>query len=99
MNGYTFLTSEVDSWLMDADKESPIIFWETDEITFMLSEQKLNWLDPYAQCMFGIVGPDDRVFPSQEAIEAYLKKISAKNGSVYVRSPKKKTSTRIREAW
>jgi hypothetical protein len=86
----TFLTSEVDSWLMDADKEAPIIFWETDEITFMLSEQKLNWLDSYAQCMFGIVGPDDRVFPSQEAIEAYLKKISAQNGSVYVRSPKKR---------
>ena len=71
----TFLTSRVDGWLMDADKEAPIIFWETDGITFMLSEQRLQWLDPYAQCMFGIIGPDSKVFPSKEDLEAHLKKM------------------------
>jgi hypothetical protein len=71
----TFITSRGDSWLMDADKEAPIVFWEKNGITFMLSEQRLQWLDSYAQCMFGIIGPDGKVFPNKEDLEAHLKKM------------------------
>lgn len=70
----TFLTPEINVWLPEADYDSPIIFWKYNDITFMLSEQKLKCLDSVAICMFGIIGPHDRIFPSIEALEDYNRK-------------------------
>lgn len=71
----SFLTNKAHTWLgIDCDQSTPILYWTYHDITFMLSTQKLRWLDPYSLCMFGILGPEQRIFPSQEALNDYINK-------------------------
>lgn len=71
----SFLTNEARTWLgIDCDQSTPILHWIHHDITFILSTQKLKWLDPYSSCMFGILGPEQRIFPSLEALNDYINK-------------------------
>lgn len=75
----TFLTKHACTWLSEVDHELPVILWKTNEITYMLSPQKLLWLEPYAQCMYGELTDDDRVVPNRE--EYYKSRSSSKEAS------------------
>ena len=71
----TFLNEkEAAIHLMNPKLDAPIIFWKINQITFLLSEQRLGFLDHYAEKMFGVIGPCDRVYSSKNALKEALEK-------------------------